>query len=110
VLCPVFGGGFTSSVWLGHTGSLAPAVAAARRSGGRAAMTGQGLWPTQEEARPLLRALAAQFAVVDVRDEASAGLLKDTCEVSLTGDDMFFGRSEERRVGKGDSTIWSRSE
>lgn len=87
----VIGGGFINSIWPRHIGLLAATVAAARRSGGRAAMTGQGLWPTQEEARPLLRALAAQFAVVDVRDEASAGLLKDTCEVSLTGDDMFFG-------------------
>ena len=96
----VIGGGFINGIWPRHIGLLAATVAAARRSGGRAVMTGQGLWPVAEEAQPLLRSLTAQFEIVDVRDAASASLLVDP---SVTGDDMFFGvepalyREEEDR-------------
>lgn len=87
----VIGGGFVNSIWPRHTGLLAGALAAVRRSGGRAVMTGQGLWPTAEETRPLLRNLAAQFEIVDVRDAASVDLLLGVSHVTSTGDDMFFG-------------------
>jgi hypothetical protein len=87
----VIGGGFVNDIWPRHTGLLAGALAAVRRSGGRAVMTGQGLWPTAEEARPLLRNLAAQFEIVDVRDPASVDLLHGATTISCTGDDMFFG-------------------
>lgn len=90
-LVHVIGGGYVNGIWPRHVGLLAGAVAAVRRSGGRAAMTGQGLWPVAEHTPPLLRSLAAQFAVVDVRDELSADLLMPDCAVEVTGDDLFFG-------------------
>ncbi|GAA2820881.1 polysaccharide pyruvyl transferase family protein [Saccharopolyspora taberi] len=90
-LVHVIGGGFINGIWPHHVGLLAAAVAATRRSGGRAAMTGQGLWPVAEEARPLLRELAARFDVVDVRDEPSADLLGSLDGITATGDDLFFG-------------------
>lgn len=86
----VVGGGYINAIWPRHIGLLAGAVAAVRRSGGRAVMTGQGLWPVAPEARPLVRNLAAQFSVVDVRDEPSASLF-DGMHTQCTGDDLFFG-------------------
>lgn len=71
----VLGGGYINSIWPRHIGLLAGAAAAVRHSGGRAAMTGQGLVPTAAHCAPLLRALADRFEVVDVRDEPSADLL-----------------------------------
>jgi hypothetical protein len=90
-LVHVIGGGYVNDIWPRHVGLLAGAAAAVRRSGGRAAMTGQSLWPVGEHAPPLLRSLAAQFDVVDVRDEPSADLLLPGCDVEVTGDDLFFG-------------------
>ncbi|QGK69112.1 polysaccharide pyruvyl transferase family protein [Allosaccharopolyspora coralli] len=86
------GGGFVNGIWPRHIGLMAAAVAAVRRSGGRAVMTGQGLWPVADEARSLVRNLAAQFELVDVRDEPSAELIGSP-HVHCTGDDMFFGVS-----------------
>ncbi|GAB3299235.1 polysaccharide pyruvyl transferase family protein [Parasphingorhabdus pacifica] len=94
-LVHVIGGGFVNDIWPRHVGLLAAAVAAARRSGGRAVMTGQGLCPVSAETQPLLRNLVAQFEIVDVRDEPSAELLRPASEVSTTGDDMFFGISQD---------------
>lgn len=94
-LVHIVGGGFINSIWPRHTGLLAGALAAVRRSGGRAVMTGQGLWPVTEESRPLLRNLAAQFAYVDVRDEFSASMLDGAGRVSCSGDDAFFGIEPE---------------
>lgn len=90
-LIHVIGGGFINGIWPRHIGLLAGAVAAARRSGGRAVMTGQGFWPIANDAEALLRNLVAQFDVIDVRDEPSADLLRSACPVSNTGDDVFFG-------------------
>jgi polysaccharide pyruvyl transferase WcaK-like protein len=69
------GGGYINDVWPRHVGVVAGAAAAVRRSGGRAAMTGQGLLPVADGVAPLLRALADRFDIVDVRDEATATLL-----------------------------------
>lgn len=88
----VIGGGFVNGIWPRHIGLLAAAVAAVRRSGGRAVMTGQGLWPVAEEAQPLLRNLVAQFTTADVRDDSSAGLVGTGA--SMTGDDMFFSTDQ----------------
>jgi polysaccharide pyruvyl transferase WcaK-like protein len=85
------GGGYVNGIWPRHVGLLAACIAAVRRSGGRAAMTGQGLWPSAEDARALVGNLAAQFEVVDVRDEPSAELLGSREDVTITGDDLFFG-------------------
>lgn len=87
----VIGGGFINGIWPRHIGLLAASVAAVRRSGGRAVMTGQGLWPVAEDAHSLLRNLVAQFEVVDVRDEPSTELLSSCGHITATGDDMFFG-------------------
>lgn len=83
----VLGGGYINKLWPHHIGLLAGAVAATRRSGGRAAMTGQGLVPAAEDTEPLLRALAGHFEIVDVRDAPSAELLG----VSPGLDDAFLG-------------------
>ncbi len=87
----VVGGGFINGLWPRHVGLLAASVAAAGRSGGRAVMTGQSLWPVAHGAETLVRELAAQFDLVDVRDQRSAQLLSTVGAVSLTGDDMFLG-------------------
>ncbi|WP_199740251.1 polysaccharide pyruvyl transferase family protein [Saccharopolyspora rhizosphaerae] len=84
----VIGGGFINGIWPRHVGLLAATAAARHRSGGRAVMTGQGLSPIAAGTEPLLRSLADQFEVVDVRDDPSASLLVNP---SSTGDDMFFG-------------------
>lgn len=87
----IIGGGYINGIWPRHIGLLAASVAAVRYSRGRAAMTGQGLWPVAEDATSLLRNLAAQFDVVDVRDEPSADLLGCSLGVTASGDDMFYG-------------------
>jgi polysaccharide pyruvyl transferase WcaK-like protein len=74
-LVHVLGGGYINTMWPRHVGLLAGAAAAVRRSGGRAAMTGQGLSPVSGDSEALLRALADRFDIVDVRDETSAELL-----------------------------------
>ncbi|MGH3516888.1 MAG: polysaccharide pyruvyl transferase family protein [Haloechinothrix sp.] len=71
----LLGGGYINRIWPRHIGLIAGAVAAARRSGGRAAMTGLGLTPAGDDIAPMLRALADHFEVVDVRDNPSAELL-----------------------------------
>ncbi len=87
----IIGGGYINGIWPRHIGLLAASVAVVRHSRGRAAMTGQGLWPVAEDATSLLRNLAAQFDVVDVRDEPSADLLGSSLGVTASGDDMFYG-------------------
>jgi hypothetical protein len=91
----VVGGGFINNIWPRHLGLLAGAVAAVRRSGGRAVMTGQGLSPAPDEAGQLVRMIAGQFATVDVRDTPSAALIDPAPQVTCTGDDMFFGVEPE---------------
>lgn len=87
----IIGGGFINGIWPRHIGLMAAAVASVRRSGGRAVMTGQGLWPVAENAQSLVRNLVGQFEVVDVRDEPSNDLVTAAGRVTTTGDDMFFG-------------------
>ncbi|WP_329580403.1 polysaccharide pyruvyl transferase family protein [Kitasatospora sp. NBC_01250] len=85
----LLGGGFINAIWAPFAGLLAGITAATRRSGGRAAMTGQGLWPPAEGKSGLIRSLAEGFEVVDVRDEASAELVG--CAASRSCDDVFLG-------------------
>lgn len=87
----LIGGGYVNGIWPRHVGLLAAAASSVERSGGRAVMTGQGLWPIAEDSGPLLRNLAARFDVVDVRDSPSRDLLAAATPTSATGDDMFFG-------------------
>ncbi|KZB81685.1 polysaccharide pyruvyl transferase family protein [Amycolatopsis regifaucium] len=83
----VVGGGYINKLWPKQIGLLAGAAAAVERSGGRAAMTGQGLLPACDDVTPLLRALADRFEIVEVRDAASAELL----DVPVGLDDAFIG-------------------
>ncbi len=91
----IIGGGYINAIWPRHIGLMAATVAAVRRSGGRAVMTGQGLWPIAENAHSLLRNLAGQFDVIDVRDQPTTELLDTVGQVATTGDDMFFGIEPE---------------
>lgn len=93
------GGGYVNALWPRHAGLLAGAVAAVERSGGRAAMTGQGLLPVREETTALLCALADRFDVVDVRDDASAELLS----VGTGVDDAFLAVRPELYAAAGDA-------
>ncbi|WP_017973695.1 polysaccharide pyruvyl transferase family protein [Actinopolyspora halophila] len=86
----IIGGGYINGIWPHHIGLLAAAVASSEHSGGRLAMTGQGLTPVAADARPLVRELARHFDVVDVRDEPSSEVLADVAGVTSTGDDLFF--------------------
>ena len=88
----VVGGGYVNAIWPRHVGLLAGAAAAARHSGARAAMTGQGLAPEPPGAAPLLEALAGRFDVVDVRDVESAELLG----VEPGVDDAFLAIGQHR--------------
>lgn len=82
------GGGFLNSMWPAFTGLLSGIAEATKRSGGRAAMTGVGLYPPAAGGEDRIRALAAGFAVTDVRDTASARLLADPAALSC--DDVFL--------------------
>jgi hypothetical protein len=82
----LLGGGYVNRIWPRHIGLVAGAAAAARRSGARAALTGLGLTPVAGDADSLLRDLAGQFDVVEVRDQPSADLLG----VAPGVDDVFL--------------------
>lgn len=86
----LIGGGYLNGLWPRNAGLLAGVSAAAARSGGWAVMTGQGLFPAFADAA-LVHELVAGFALLDVRDEASAGLLGAGLPVSCTGDDVLLG-------------------
>lgn len=86
------GGGYLNTVWAHHVALPATVVAAARRSGGRAVATGQGLLPVGDcERLRLLRETLDGFWHVDVRDrpswEAMAG---SAANLSHTGDDVWL--------------------
>ena len=87
----VIGGGYVNDIWPMHVGLLSGVVAAVRRSGGRAVTSGAGLWPVAPNGQAVLRHLATQFDVLDVRDAPSAGVVEGAATVSRTGDDLFFG-------------------
>lgn len=84
----LLGGGYINRIWPRHIGLLAGAAAAARASGARCAATGLGLFPEPEGAAELVRATAAEFAIADVRDRASADLLGTTPGI----DDAFLAQ------------------
>ncbi|MFD9961521.1 polysaccharide pyruvyl transferase family protein [Amycolatopsis sp. NPDC058986] len=90
----LIGGGYLNALWPRHIGLIAGAAAAARRSGGRAAMTGQGFMPCPSGATHLLRSLADRFDVVDVRDDPSAELLAGSAAAYRTCDDAFLDLPE----------------
>jgi ABC-type polysaccharide/polyol phosphate transport system ATPase subunit len=97
----VMGGGYMNDVWPRHLGLIAAAGAAAGESGGRAVMTGQGLWPLSDESRSLLTELAAPFDLIDVRDEPSVGAFGSGASVSCLGDDLFLDLGPHLYAGGG---------
>lgn len=86
----LIGGGYVTGIWPRHYGLMAAAAGAVERSGGRAVMTGQGLWPVPAHGERLLPRLAAGFELADVRDEPSTRLLAGATAVSGTCDDIFL--------------------
>lgn len=82
----LLGGGYINRIWPRHIGLLAGAAATARKSGARCAASGFGLFPESPGTAELLRALTAEFDIVDVRDQPSADLVEATVGV----DDVFL--------------------
>ena len=99
----VIGGGYVNHIWPMHIGLLSGVVAAVRRSGGRAATSGAGLWPVAPNGQAVLRYLAAEFDVLDVRDAPSASVVEGAATVSRTGDDLFFGLGDHLYRTDGDT-------
>ncbi|MEV6846579.1 polysaccharide pyruvyl transferase family protein [Actinoplanes sp. NPDC051411] len=96
----LLGGGYLNGIWPAYLGLPGGAAAAARCSGGRAVMTGQGLSPAPNGAAGLLRDLLGRFDLVDVRDSPSAELAGE--DASCSGDDVFLGLGAPARPA-GDS-------
>ncbi|NNH73097.1 polysaccharide pyruvyl transferase family protein [Nocardia uniformis] len=95
----LLGGGYINRIWPRHIGLLAGAAAAVQRSGARGVTSGLGVFPEPPGSAELLRALTADFEIVDVRDLASAELLGSAVGV----DDAFLAdpmirTSEDERV------------
>jgi len=95
-LLHVIGGGYLHGEWPRHVGLLSGVLAAARLSGARTALTGQGLAPVLPDTAPLLAELVRRFDVVDVRDEASEAALREggVEHAELTCDDVFLGLAD----------------
>jgi ABC-type polysaccharide/polyol phosphate transport system ATPase subunit len=98
----LIGGGYLNGLWPRNAGLLAGVGAAAERSGGWAVATGQGLSPAFADAA-LVRELVAGFALLDVRDEESAGLLGAGSPVSCTGDDLLLDLGPHLHRSGGDA-------
>ncbi|MGW0534414.1 polysaccharide pyruvyl transferase family protein [Streptomyces sp. NPDC003032] len=93
----LLGGGYINDIWPAYFGLLAGVAAAAERSGARAALTGQGLYPAADGTADLLAELVGSFEVFDVRDQPSAQLVGP--RATLTGDDAFLGGAGRLRDG-----------
>lgn len=91
------GGGYLNTVWAHHVTLPVTVLAAARRSGGRALATGQGLLPVGDgEQLRLLRELSDQFWHFDIRDEASRrAVARSAPNLSDTGDDAWLGIDDD---------------
>lgn len=94
----LLGGGYINAIWPRHVGLIAAAVAATRRSRGRAVLTGHGLLPAPPESAPLVRTLLERFDVIDVRDTPSAELLAGVPNVEQSCDDSLLGFQPGRRA------------
>ncbi|GHE10669.1 hypothetical protein GCM10011381_20710 [Klenkia taihuensis] len=80
------GGGFLNDIWPRRLGMLA-ALAEMNRRGTPTAVTGAGFAPVSARTADLLRALVGELPVVDVRDEASAELIRRPG--ARSGDDLW---------------------
>jgi polysaccharide pyruvyl transferase WcaK-like protein len=92
------GGGYINRLWPQVLGLLSAVAAISERTGARAVMTGQCLWPPADGCADLVSELACQFDLADVRDEASASLIA-AASPSTTGDDAFLGTALRRQAG-----------
>lgn len=90
----VIGGGYVNSIWPRHVTFLAAGQVLCAEHGKQVAMTGQGLLPNAASG-DLLDRLTAGYAVVDVRDARSRGLLSGD-SVTDTGDDALLGLGADR--------------
>ncbi len=91
------GGGYINRLWPQVIGLLSGVTAVTSRTGGRAVMTGQCLWPPAEGCAELVSELACRFDVADVRDEVSARLI-EAANPDTTGDDVFLGLALRTRA------------
>ncbi len=91
----VVGGGYVNTIWPRHYGLVAGIVEAARISGARTGITGHGLLPLGAGADEVVRGLAAELTVCDVRDQPSQQLLAGVSgpRLSATGDDLLLAFS-----------------
>ena len=84
----ILGGGFFNAMWPAFLGLAGGAAAAVEVSGGKAAMTGQGMSPPVEGVGDLYAALLGRFDVVDVRDAPSVAVAG--AGATCSGDDVFL--------------------
>jgi hypothetical protein len=85
----LIGGGYLASLWPRHIGVLGAANALATEHGKHVALTGASLLPDTSSGE-LLDRITTGYAVVDVRDARSRGLLSGD-SVTDTGDDSLLG-------------------
>jgi len=88
----VIGGGYVNAIWPRHVAFLAAGAALVEDSGIRAVTSGLSLVPTAGSGK-LLDGLTGGFALVDVRDAASADLLSHP-QLRNTGDDGLLGHGD----------------
>lgn len=91
------GGGYINRHFPHVVGLLSAVTAVAERTGARAVMTGQCLWPPAAGCEDLISELASRFDVADVRDEPSSRLI-GTASPTTTGDDAFLGTALATRA------------
>jgi hypothetical protein len=84
----ILGGGYLNGIWPRHLLLLAAGATLASSFEAKAALTGAGLAPAAA-GRDLLDRLVGEYAVADVRDDFSRGLLSDG-RVTVSGDDALL--------------------
>jgi len=94
----VVGGGFINGLWPRHVGLLAASVAAVGRSGGRAVITGQSIWPVAPGAEALVRELVAVGAMPTPADVLAMMLRSDPTRPRLTFSDDAQGPTRGERI------------
>lgn len=95
----LLGGGYVNQVWPQHVSLVAAAAELSATTGAPAYATGQGLIPLVDgPARRALLDAAAEFAVFDVRDAASAAALSSVSGRRQTGDDAWLAVPEVLRT------------
>lgn len=94
----VIGGAYVNDIWPRHLTFLATGQVLAAEHGKHVAMTGNALLPSAAS-NEMLDRLTAGYAVVDVRDAQSRGLLS-AASATDTGDDALLGLAEDVYDGR----------